>query len=260
MDKLWDLTGIPCSHAICALKHAKQDPKAFISKWYHKSSYMASYEHVIEVMAGKLVKESDRFEKLEPPPTKKLPGRPPKRRIRGFNEARKRKNVEIELGKATGRLPKKGLVIRCSICHSTGHNRAKCPNKNSQNSCITSGSNTQSEAKSQSVQAKVIRKNKRPTGLGILIDENSGNMILNYPIPNERELRQTTQTSRGLRSTGSRKITFIGDGSNSTAVGQLPFKPPGLKWNGKRSITTTQLENEREKKKAMKGNTSKSWI
>ena len=32
----WDLTGVPCAHAIRALHHLKNDPKLFISHWYSK--------------------------------------------------------------------------------------------------------------------------------------------------------------------------------------------------------------------------------
>ncbi|KAH6768920.1 hypothetical protein C2S51_014256 [Perilla frutescens var. frutescens] len=309
--RLWELTGIPCSHAICAIKHAKQDPKAFISNWYHKLTYMASYEHVIEPMAGKLMGSYNGFEKVEPPPIVKSAGKPRKNRIRAVNENRR--------GNTSGVLGKKGVVMSCSICHGIGHNRARCPNKNSQSSCMSSASNqkthprctkkksfgTASESLSQvssanpsasmcqpssaqsSGAAKGIKKNKRTTGLGILIDENFGNMILNpgfpserlvlqndpiasqalssdpdvnvrYPIPNEKEIRQTMQSSRVLMSSGNRQIAFTGDGSNSIAPDQLPFKPPGLKWKGKRSITATQLQNERDKKRAKKGDTNKS--
>ena len=34
----WDLTGIPCAHAICAMYHSKINPMTVICKWYHKST------------------------------------------------------------------------------------------------------------------------------------------------------------------------------------------------------------------------------
>ena len=40
----WELTGIPCAHAICALYHSKVDPISVIFKWYHKSSYTTAYK------------------------------------------------------------------------------------------------------------------------------------------------------------------------------------------------------------------------
>ena len=41
--RAWDLIGILCPHAICALYHKKIDPMTMISPWYHKQTYLASY-------------------------------------------------------------------------------------------------------------------------------------------------------------------------------------------------------------------------
>ena len=42
--RAWELIGIPCSHAICALYHSQIDPMSVISKWYHKTTYLAIYQ------------------------------------------------------------------------------------------------------------------------------------------------------------------------------------------------------------------------
>lgn len=73
---------------------------------------------------------------------------------------------------------------------------------------------------------------------------------VNYPIPNEREIMHKKHTAYASRSYGSRKIVFSGDGTESIAAANLPFKPPELKWKGKSSITTSQLQRERDQKKA----------
>ena len=44
----------------------------------------------------------------------------------------------------------------------------------------------------------------------------------------------------------SRTIKFTGDGAEVTYATDLPFEPPGLQWNGGRSITSRQLQEERE--------------
>ena len=43
--KAWELTGIPCSHTIRALSYIKVDLIVHISDWYHKSKYLAVYQH-----------------------------------------------------------------------------------------------------------------------------------------------------------------------------------------------------------------------
>ena len=44
----WQLKGIPCAHAICALQYRKMEPMDFISKWYYKETYFKTYSHYIQ--------------------------------------------------------------------------------------------------------------------------------------------------------------------------------------------------------------------
>lgn len=93
---------------------------------------MATYENPIEPMTGKLTSNTDRHEKLEPPPTIKLAGWLRKKRIRSFQKTEK--------GNTHVRLTKKGLssvtpfailvdtielnaLARTQVTHST-HNLA----------------------------------------------------------------------------------------------------------------------------------------
>ncbi|KAH6771027.1 Alanyl-tRNA synthetase [Perilla frutescens var. hirtella] len=70
----WDLTGIPCSHAIVAINHAKKDPKSFISAWYSKKAYMATYEMPMESLPNLKFMNVNSFEPCEPPPIIRQPG------------------------------------------------------------------------------------------------------------------------------------------------------------------------------------------
>ena len=50
---VWDLTGIPCAHAIRALHHLKTYLRPLISYWYSKSAYEASYQFLLQPVPGK---------------------------------------------------------------------------------------------------------------------------------------------------------------------------------------------------------------
>ncbi|XP_056159292.1 uncharacterized protein LOC130135068 [Syzygium oleosum] len=60
LDKLkcscraWQLSGIPCTHAICAIQAKYQNPKDCLHGYYHKSTYLAAYQHMIQVEGLKL--------------------------------------------------------------------------------------------------------------------------------------------------------------------------------------------------------------
>lgn len=64
----WDVSGIPCSHAICAINYAKKDPKLFISHWYEKATYIATYQVPMQPIPGIKFMNIDAFDKCDPPP------------------------------------------------------------------------------------------------------------------------------------------------------------------------------------------------
>ncbi|KAM3247275.1 hypothetical protein P3L10_009042 [Capsicum annuum] len=50
--RTWDLTGIPCPHAIKAYIHDKQEPENHVNSWYSKEAYMLVYMHKIQPVRG----------------------------------------------------------------------------------------------------------------------------------------------------------------------------------------------------------------
>ncbi|CAI9272443.1 unnamed protein product [Lactuca saligna] len=43
----WQLTGIPCVHAICAISSLNLDPEEFVADWFTKSAFLRAYEYTI---------------------------------------------------------------------------------------------------------------------------------------------------------------------------------------------------------------------
>ena len=77
--RIWDLTGIPCQHAMSALHHAKIDPTTQIHRFYHKETYLAGYRTKFQPIKGEAFWQLAKFKPLEPAPEIKLPGRPNKK-------------------------------------------------------------------------------------------------------------------------------------------------------------------------------------
>ncbi|KAH6770656.1 hypothetical protein C2S52_015459 [Perilla frutescens var. hirtella] len=84
--RAWELTGIPCMHAISAMYYSKIDPLSMISKWYHKSTYQKAYEHPILPVPGPKFFRIEEYAPIEPPPFYKMSGRPRKKRVGASNE------------------------------------------------------------------------------------------------------------------------------------------------------------------------------
>ena len=81
--RAWDLTGIPCQHAICAMLDARVEPSASISIYYHIDTYLASYDNKFQPVRGvKFWDKPSDDSPLLPPPVVTQPGRPKEKRVR----------------------------------------------------------------------------------------------------------------------------------------------------------------------------------
>jgi hypothetical protein len=113
---LWDLVGISCRHAVCAISYQGKDPADFVDDCYSREKYAACYGFAISAINGVDMwpKPPDGVveEKLLPPLYKRGPGRPKKLRIREFDEDGVRK-------------PRKGKYL-CTTCGEPGHNTGSC--------------------------------------------------------------------------------------------------------------------------------------
>ena len=114
----WQLSGIPCKHAICAIYATHKHPEQFVSNWYHKETFLKAYSCAIYPMQGK-----DGWQKLNkgvilPPPYKAKVGRPKL-------NCRKDKDEQKKVGKAS----RVGRKMKCSLCQQQGPNKTSCPTR-----------------------------------------------------------------------------------------------------------------------------------
>ncbi|XP_019159876.1 PREDICTED: uncharacterized protein LOC109156475 [Ipomoea nil] len=121
--KIWDLTGVPCSHAVACIRIKGEKPEDYIHNCYTVESYLRSYAPAIMP-----IRSSEQWHKTGlppplPPKYKKQPGRPKKRRKITPNEIVENK---------TKYLKKVGEVKRCRVCGQRGHNKTTCKFQNGQ--------------------------------------------------------------------------------------------------------------------------------
>ncbi|CAM8878345.1 unnamed protein product [Rhodiola kirilowii] len=113
--RIWDLTGIPCSHACAAIRHMRGNPIDYAHQSYRKSEFLKAYEPYISPIPGPSEWPRQEGEDVLPPWYKRQAGRPRRRRIREpdepINPNKKRKD---------------GIVMTCSRCGKRGHNARRC--------------------------------------------------------------------------------------------------------------------------------------
>ncbi|XP_074284446.1 uncharacterized protein LOC141609169 [Silene latifolia] len=114
----WDVTGVPCYHAVAAIFDQHLVAEDFVHEMYRKDTYLRAYNYSIGPCPGER-----HWPKVDapliPPPIKVGPGRPRKKRRRDPHEDPKR----------SGKLTKHGIEMTCSICKSKEHNKRTCPKK-----------------------------------------------------------------------------------------------------------------------------------
>nr|XP_025884588.1 uncharacterized protein LOC101247704 [Solanum lycopersicum] len=115
--RLWQLRGIPCQHAVCALYHSGQEPEDYVEHWYKKDTFLSAYKYFLQLISNMVMWPDTNNPPVEPPEVKPMPGRPGRCRRKDKDEPRKKK-----LGKTS----KDGVKMSCSKCHQVGDNKRTC--------------------------------------------------------------------------------------------------------------------------------------
>nr|KAJ0225319.1 hypothetical protein LSAT_V11C100031470 [Lactuca sativa] len=138
----WELTGIPCKHAIASLNEIADNNEkvgelyTYVHKVYLLDTWKEMYSFKVEPIKGRAMwPKSDCPTTLVPPPHNKAIGRPKKKRRITVEERieiqqRKRQaNSQSQNDNETQSLSRKFLTVTCSKCKQKGHNARTCKTK-----------------------------------------------------------------------------------------------------------------------------------
>ncbi|XP_063949919.1 uncharacterized protein LOC135152758 [Daucus carota subsp. sativus] len=147
--RVYDLTGMPCQHAIAAIHSRRHNPTDYVSDYYKREKYLAAYKHSLEAMKGEEYWDFHGGEIMLPPDIpKRLRGMPKKLRRREAWEGGSRSQTAPSQGVLLQRFSNK-KVMHCSNCGDASHRLAKCP---------TMGKD------SATTPTEATKKNETPTG------------------------------------------------------------------------------------------------
>ena len=116
----WDLTGIPCPHAIVVLHAEFKSIEGHCDKAYTLETFRRVYTNVIKPSRRMDLwpEVEDEFQVIPPPEKEKRHGRKTKTRRKEAEELE-----AIAEANRTKKLSKAGSTITCSICGSTGYSK-----------------------------------------------------------------------------------------------------------------------------------------
>lgn len=127
----WDLCGIPCNHALCAIYTQKLDYHDFINIYYSIETYKKVYAPVIIPINGRNEWQASAYVSPLPPMFERSVGRPKKVRKTKSDELpqkrRKKTRGKPHLIVNANKLKRQQHTLKCSLCGTEGHNKRTCP-------------------------------------------------------------------------------------------------------------------------------------
>ena len=87
----WQINGIPCKHAVRALRSVNKIPANYVSDWYSVRKYKEAYGLIIYPIGDAETWPESNLPQIQPPMLKRAVGRPPRNRRREEEEAQKGK-------------------------------------------------------------------------------------------------------------------------------------------------------------------------
>lgn len=114
----WDMTGIPCAHAMSAILYMNQQLEEYLAKWYTSSTYSATYSNLLNPVPGSTYWNHEGEGMVLPPDIVK--------RTRGKRQTARRRDPD-EPNKNATKYIRRGLDNKCGNCGGVGHDRRNCP-------------------------------------------------------------------------------------------------------------------------------------
>jgi hypothetical protein len=110
----WDVTGMPCNHAVSAIIKAKQTPEDYVSNFFKKEMYAEAFKPVIYPVPGQHDWTKTNTPDIIPPQFYITKGRNQEKRRKG--------KFEVPKPKENSRMG----TITCSNCKLQGHKYTSC--------------------------------------------------------------------------------------------------------------------------------------
>ncbi|XP_028115334.1 uncharacterized protein LOC114313164 [Camellia sinensis] len=82
----WEISGLPCKHAVAAISHSRLNIEDFVHPYYSKATYLRANGGMIHPILHHSMWTLIPGDPLQPPPLKRLPGRPRTSRKRAAHE------------------------------------------------------------------------------------------------------------------------------------------------------------------------------
>ncbi|XP_072072121.1 uncharacterized protein [Arachis hypogaea] len=139
----WQMSGLPCSHAISCITFKGLDLESFVDDHYKKDAYLRYYQKVIRPLNGPDLWERSQYNDVMPPPYRKPSHRLVKKRKRGPGDDDNRSQIHLS---------RRGQTQKCSNCGALGHKKSGCTKSKKKTKNVAGLAPPQSNPKAPSSQ------------------------------------------------------------------------------------------------------------
>lgn len=124
----WDLSGIPCKHALCAISYEGHDYYKYTHNCYTVDNYKTVYGQVIFPINGRHEWRKSDLIPMLPPNFGRPAGRPKKarRRERDEPELKQKKKSRGKTKENSHGMRRQQKTVKCGLCGVAGHNKRAC--------------------------------------------------------------------------------------------------------------------------------------
>ncbi|XP_015941360.1 uncharacterized protein LOC107466865 [Arachis duranensis] len=113
----WQLTGMPCIHAVAAIRKRHDQPEEYVHPWLCMESIHKTYAYAIQPVPSQEFWTRSEYSRPDPPIIKRPIGRP---------KVHNRQKDPAEPMMQQGAKLKRSFKVTCSKCGSEGHNYKIC--------------------------------------------------------------------------------------------------------------------------------------
>ncbi|WOL00777.1 hypothetical protein Cni_G09490 [Canna indica] len=118
---MWELSDIPCPHAISSIHWLGEDPTEYVHEYFKKSTYLRAYEHLIQPLNGEKMWVNVESVPILPLIVRRQTWRPKRAWNKDISENEKEET-------STTMMSKNGVQMKCPQCSTYGHNKRSCKN------------------------------------------------------------------------------------------------------------------------------------
>ena len=198
--RMWQLSGIPCPHAVAAIFYINKHPDQYVPHWFRKGLYKETYSYHLEPVQGMNQWPPNSLNKPLPPKPRIMPGRPKKKRNRAAHEPVTH----------VGRISRVGAIMTCKKCGGEGHNQRGCKVKEGSTQASNQTSNVTSHQDSTTVKKGKGKQNVEASNVKQTVGGFMADARTSYKPP--RLNQESTQESTQAKQKGRKKKTQINYG------------------------------------------------